>query len=102
MSKAYIKIPRLPSAPEPTRGREVYLYEPHHVSSYFPRRDQRDYPRTKKNEWTDDDENELRNLYRQGWTYLQIAQAMDRTESAVRYKIQKMTFAGQLEGRYKK
>lgn len=98
MSKAYIKLPKLPSAPEPTKGKEVHLYERHVVSTSFPTAAERAAAK-QKSIWTEDDIAELEMLYRKGRTSLQIAMAMGRPEGSIRHKIRMLIYAGELKGR---
>ena len=100
MSRAYIKLPKLPPAPEPTKAKEVWLYEHHCVSTHFPTPAERAEARA-KTAWSDDEEQELINLYNKGLTYLQIAYDMERTEGSVRHKIRLLVDEGRIKGRYK-
>jgi len=98
MSKAYIKLSKLPSAPEPTRGKEVQLYDRHVVSTHFPTPAERAAAK-QKSVWTEDDIAELEMLYRKGRTSLQIARAMGRPEGAIRHRIRVLISEGELKGR---
>ena len=98
--QAKIKLKNLPSAPAPTKAREVWLYEHHCVSTHFPSPEERAEAR-KKAAWSDDEEQELITFYNKGLTYLQIAYDMERTEGSVRHKIRLLVDAGRLKGRYK-
>lgn len=98
--EARIKVKHLPDAPEPTKAKEVWLYEHHCVSTHFPTPAERAEAR-KKTAWSDDEEQELINLYNKGLTYLQIAYDMERTEGSVRHKIRLLVDEGRIKGRYK-
>lgn len=101
MSRAYIKLPKLPPAPEPTKAQLTDLYPRNCLATHFPTPEERAQAKHKA-AWTDDEEQELINLYNKGRTTYQIAYEMCKTEGSVRHKVRTLIFEGRIEGRYKK
>lgn len=98
MSKAYIKVQRLPDAPPPTKPFSLPDYHRRGIASSFTE-EFKAKERMQKVHWTEESESELIMLYKRGLTYTEIAEAMEMPEGVIRHHIRVLQSSGAIPER---